>query len=110
MPELKTPFVIVDDTVEVFESAELAEKSLEPHDIVKRNAVVFDGLGRRVRMTLKRRGLAQVVRFEGVEDEPQTEQVRNHLMRFLQWTDPSLNTSAMSIEALFDEARKHATR
>jgi hypothetical protein len=110
---MRTPILVIDDDIDVFETVIAAEKCLEAADVRRGRMLIYDRDGRLVRPVITRRLLAEVVRLEEHESpEVDMSRVRGALVRFLEGREPALERKyeELSIDQLFDRALQYKTQ
>jgi hypothetical protein len=104
---MRPPILVVDDDIEVFDSVQNAERSLEPYDI--ESTTVCDAEGRRLVLELAKRGLADVVRLRQTDEIVDEVQLRSYLIRFLRTRDAVDLSDRIALKELWDLAARHSS-
>src|SRR5262245_363185 len=107
---MKPPIVVVSDDVDVFLSIADAERYLEAWEVRQGDLKIFDAEARPIRAVIARRVLAEVVKLEeDPEGEPQPDELRKILVRFLSAADGSFSdlSERTSLEELVTRAANY---
>ena len=108
------PIIVVDDDIYVYETVESAERGMEAWQLRRPGLKIFDRDGRPVRAVIvEKRFWTDIVKLEEEEGaEPQPEELRSILVRFLSHVDDGAISSHqdMSLGQLLSRALKHKTR
>jgi hypothetical protein len=104
---MKLPVIVVSDDVDIFDTPSSAARYLEAVDVRGRNIRVYDGDGRPMNPVVKKRLMAEVVELEETHEQPEVDELRQALIRFLEAVkkpeEPSL--ASLSLQRLLELAR-----